>query len=51
MESYAAHVLGGIRAKVVVPETIPQAKLEKIKHYGAEVILCDRLIGDRQDTL
>lgn len=36
--SYAAKILGGIKAKVYVPETIPMSKLEKIKYYGAEVI-------------
>ncbi|MFA6939781.1 MAG: threonine/serine dehydratase [Clostridiaceae bacterium] len=36
--SYAAHILGGIRAKIFVPETTPQPKLDKIKYYGAELI-------------
>jgi len=36
--SYAAHMLGGIKAKIYVPETIPESKLEKIKYFGAEVV-------------
>lgn len=36
--SYAAHMLGGIKAKIYVPETIPESKLEKIKFFGAEVL-------------
>jgi len=36
--SYAAHVLGGIKAKIYVPETIPASKLDKIKYYGADVV-------------
>lgn len=36
--SYAAHILGGIKAKIYVPETTPKSKLDKIKYYGAEVI-------------
>ena len=36
--SYAAKVLGGIKAKVYVPKTVPVSKLEKIKYFGAEVI-------------
>lgn len=36
--SYAAKMLGGIKAKIYVPETIPISKLEKIKYFGAEVI-------------
>ena len=36
--SYAAHKFGNIKARVYVPETTPDAKLEYIKYYGAEVI-------------
>lgn len=36
--SYAAYILGGIKAKIFVPETTPQPKLDKIKYYGAELI-------------
>ena len=36
--SYAAGLLGGIKAKIYVPDTIPDSKLDKIKYYGAEVI-------------
>lgn len=37
--SYSAHILGGIRAKIYVPRTTPGAKLDKMRFYGAEVIL------------
>jgi threonine dehydratase len=36
--SYASHILGGVKAKIYVPETTPKSKLEKMKYYGAEVI-------------
>jgi threonine dehydratase len=36
--SYASYVLGGIKAKIYIPETTPKAKVEKIKYYGAEII-------------
>lgn len=37
--SYASKVLGGISAKIYVPNTIPDSKLDKIRYYGAEVII------------
>lgn len=37
--SYAAKLLGIKNAKVIVPETTPQAKVDKIKYYGADVML------------
>lgn len=40
--SYAAYVLGGLRARIFVPETIPGSKLEKIKQYGAEAVQIGR---------
>ncbi len=40
--SYSAKLLGGIKAKIFVPETIPGSKLEKIKYYGAEVVTVGR---------
>ena len=36
--SYAASMLGIENAVVIVPETTPQSKVEKIKYYGSEVI-------------
>lgn len=36
--SYAASMLGIENAVVIVPETTPQSKVEKIKYYGAEVM-------------
>lgn len=37
--SYAAKLLGIKNAKVIVPETAPQAKIDKIRYYGAEALL------------
>lgn len=37
--SYAAKLLGIPKVAVIVPETTPQAKVDKIRHYGAEVML------------
>lgn len=36
--SYSARVLGGIDAKIFVPETTPKAKVEKIEYYGATIV-------------
>lgn len=36
--SYAAYLLGIKNAKIFVPETAPKAKVDRIKHYGAEVV-------------
>lgn len=37
--SYAASLLGIKNAKVIVPETTPQSKVDKILHFGADVML------------
>ena len=37
--SYAAKLLGIKNAKIIVPETTPQAKVDTIKYYGADVML------------
>jgi len=37
--SYAASLLGIKNAKVIVPETTPQSKVDKIKYFGSEVML------------
>ncbi len=37
--SYAASLLGIKNAIVIVPETTPQSKIDKIKYFGAEVML------------
>ena len=37
--SYAAKLLGIKNAVIIVPETTPKAKVDKIKFYGAEVML------------
>ena len=36
--SYAASLLGIEKAVVIVPETTPQSKIDKIKYFGAEVM-------------
>ena len=37
--SYAASLLGIQNAKVIVPETTPQSKVDKIKYFGADAML------------
>lgn len=37
--SYAASLLGIKNAKVIVPETTPQSKIDKIRYYGSDVLL------------
>lgn len=37
--SYAASLLGIRNAKVIVPETTPQSKVDKIKYFGSDVML------------
>ena len=37
--SYAASLLGIENAKVIVPETTPKSKVDKIRYFGADVIL------------
>lgn len=37
--SYAASLLGIKNAKVIVPQTTPQSKVDKIRYFGAEVML------------
>ena len=36
--SYGSSLLQGIKATVVVPESTPESKVEKIRYYGARVI-------------
>ena len=37
--SYTASLLGISNAKVIVPETTPKSKVDKIRYFGADVIL------------
>ena len=37
--SYAASLLGIENAKIIVPETTPQSKIDKILYFGADVML------------
>jgi threonine dehydratase len=46
--SYAAKLLGGIPAKVFVPTVTPASKIEKIKYYGAEVIMTGKDYNETQ---
>ncbi|MDN4166749.1 threonine/serine dehydratase [Cytophagales bacterium LB-30] len=46
----AAKVLG-IPAYIVMPETAPKVKIEAVKGYGAEVILCPPKLKDREAYL
>ena len=38
----------GIKAKIVMPNTAPQVKINAVKGYGAEVILCPSTLHDRE---
>ena len=40
--SYAASMLGIKNAKIIVPETTPQSKVDKIKYFGSDVLLMGR---------
>ena len=44
--SYAASLLGIKNAKIIVPETTPKSKVDKIKYFGGEVML----MGKDYDT-
>lgn len=37
--SYAASILSIENAKIIVPKTTPQSKIDKIKYFGADVLL------------
>ncbi|MCB9741449.1 MAG: pyridoxal-phosphate dependent enzyme [Alphaproteobacteria bacterium] len=40
----------GIRATIVVPGNAPQVKVDAIRGYGAEVVLCAPTLDSRQET-
>lgn len=40
--SYAASLLGIESAKIIVPETTPKSKIEKIKYFGGDVMMMGR---------
>lgn len=46
--SYAARLLGGIPVKVFVPAVTPASKVEKIKYYGAEVVVTGKDYNETQ---
>jgi threonine dehydratase len=39
----------GVRAVIVMPEDAPRTKLAATRGYGAEVVLYDRQLGDREE--
>jgi len=41
----------GVKVTVVMPETAPQAKLDAVRGYGGEVILCKPSLEARETTL
>ncbi|CAJ0919131.1 unnamed protein product, partial [Mesorhabditis belari] len=47
--SYAARA-AGLPCTVVVPRTAPPSKLEGMKAYGAEIILCEPTMKSREET-
>ena len=46
--AWAARQLG-IRATIVMPGNAPAVKLDRTRALGAEVVLCDRASGDRDE--
>ena len=46
--AYAAQQLG-FSATVVLPEGMPQVKVEGIKSYGAEVVICGRFFDEAEE--
>ena len=47
--SYAASLLGISNAKVIVPETTPKSKVDKIRYFGEDVILMGSNYYDSHD--
>lgn len=45
-----ASQLLGIKAVIVMPKNSPQVKINATKGYGAEVVLCENTVEDRQNT-
>ena len=48
--SYAASLFGNIPVKVLVPESTPQAKVQKMQFYGAQVLLRGRDYNETQQA-
>ena len=42
-------MINGISAKIIMPKTAPQIKIENTKNYGAEVILYDTYFQNREE--
>jgi threonine dehydratase len=41
----------GIKCYVAMPENAPKAKVEAVKHYGAEITFCEPTLASRELTL
>ncbi|MCX2744653.1 pyridoxal-phosphate dependent enzyme [Mangrovivirga sp. M17] len=48
--AYAAKILGA-KAYIVMPDNAPKVKVNAVKGYGAEVILCEPTLEARESTL
>lgn len=46
-----AAATNGIKAYIVMPKNSRQVKIDAVKGYGAEVILCEPTLQSREDTL
>ena len=47
--AYAAQCLG-MNATIVVPHDAPEAKIDRIRHLGGDVVLYDRVLEDREQV-
>ncbi|MDP7409114.1 MAG: pyridoxal-phosphate dependent enzyme, partial [Luminiphilus sp.] len=47
--AYAAQCLG-MTATIVVPRDAPEAKIDRIRHLGGDIVLYDRLSEDREQV-
>ena len=42
--------MNGIKARIVMPETAPEVKVNAVKGYGAEITFCKPTLQSREDT-
>jgi threonine dehydratase len=47
--AYAAHCLG-MNAMILVPHDAPEAKIDRIRHLGGDIVLYDRVSEDREQV-
>ena len=45
-----AAAVSGVRAKIVMPRGSSPVKIEAVKGYGAEVVLCENSLASREET-